>query len=83
MGHADLGTGWVWDMRTTSVLVLLFLFFGLMALRQAIPRPDRAAYFVSILALVGVINIPIIKYSVDWLQRYTSRRVSRWLANLQ
>ncbi len=65
-GMPTWGTGWVWDMRTTSVLVLLFLFFGLMALRQAIPRPDRAAYSVSILALVGVINIPIIKYSVDW-----------------
>ena len=65
-GMPTWGTGWVWDMRTTSVLGLLFLFFGLMALRQAIPRPDRAAYSVSILALVGVINIPIIKYSVDW-----------------
>ena len=60
------GTGWVWDMRTTSVLILLFLFFGLMALRQAIPRPERAAYSVAILALVGVVNIPIIKYSVEW-----------------
>ena len=65
-GMPTWGTGWVWDMRTTSVLVLLFVFFGVMALRQAIPRPDRAAYSVSILALVGVINIPIIKYSVDW-----------------
>ncbi len=65
-GMPTWGTGWVWDMRTTSVLVLLFLFFGLIALRQAIPRPDRAAYSVAILALVGVVNIPIIKYSVEW-----------------
>ena len=52
-----------------AVLTLLSLasgIFGLLALRQAIPRRDRAAYSVAILALVGVVNIPIIKYSVDW-----------------
>lgn len=65
-GVPTWGTGWVWDARTTSMLVLLFLYFGLMALRQAIGQPERAALAVSVLAIVGVINIPIIKYSVEW-----------------
>ncbi|MDE0008947.1 MAG: heme ABC transporter permease CcmC [Gammaproteobacteria bacterium] len=65
-GIPTWGTGWVWDARTTSMLVLLFLYFGLIALRQAVPRADRAALAVSVLAIVGVVNIPIIKYSVDW-----------------
>lgn len=65
-GIPTWGTGWVWDARTVSVLLLFFLFFGVIALRQAIPNENRAALAVAILALVGVINIPIIKYSVDW-----------------
>lgn len=65
-GIPTWGTGWVWDARTTSMLVQLFLFLGLIALRQAIPNAHRAAMAVSILAIVGVINIPIIKYSVEW-----------------
>lgn len=65
-GIPTWGTGWVWDARTTSVLVQLFLFLGLIALRGAIPNSQRAALAVSVLALVGVVNIPIIKYSVDW-----------------
>ena len=65
-GIPTWGTGWVWDTRTTSVLVQLFLFLGLLALRGAIPDSHRASMAVSILAIVGVINIPIIKYSVDW-----------------
>ena len=65
-GMPTWGTGWVWDARTTSTLLLLFLFFGLIALRGAIPRPERAALAVSLLAVVGVVNIPIIKYSVTW-----------------
>jgi len=56
----------VWDARTTSMLVLLFLYFGLYALRQAIPRQETAGRACAVLAIVGVINIPIIKYSVDW-----------------
>ena len=65
-GIPTWGTGWVWDARTTSVLIQLFLFLGLIALRGAIPNSQRAALAVSVLALVGVVNIPIIKYSVDW-----------------
>lgn len=65
-GIPTWGTGWVWDARTTSVLVQLFLFLGLIALRTAIPNSQRGALAVAVLAIVGVINIPIIKYSVDW-----------------
>jgi heme exporter protein C len=65
-GKPTWGTWWVWDARTTSMLVLLFLYFGLYALRQAIPRQETAGRACAVLALVGVINIPIIKYSVDW-----------------
>lgn len=65
-GMPTWGTGWVWDARIMSTLVLLLLFFGLLALRQALPRPDRAAMAVSLLAVVGAVNLPIIKYSVEW-----------------
>ena len=65
-GMPTWGTGWVWDARTVSTLVLLLLFFGLQALRQAIAHPERAALAVSLLAVVGVVNIPIIQYSVEW-----------------
>ena len=65
-GMPTWGTGWVWDARVLSTLVLLLLFFGLIALRQAIVQPDRAAMAVSLLAVVGVVNLPIIKYSVEW-----------------
>jgi heme exporter protein C len=65
-GKPTWGAWWVWDARTTSMLVLLFLYFALFALRQAIPRPESAGRACAVLAVVGVINIPIIKYSVDW-----------------
>lgn len=65
-GIPTWGTPWVWDARTVSVLLLLFLYLGLIALRQAIPGKGRAAMAVSLLALVGVVNIPVIKYSVEW-----------------
>jgi heme exporter protein C len=65
-GRPTWGTWWVWDARTTSMLVLLFLYFGVMALRQAIGREETAGRAAAILAVVGVIDIPIIKYSVDW-----------------
>lgn len=65
-GMPTWGTGWVWDARTVSTVVLLLLFFGLTALRQALVRPQRAASAVALLAVVGVVNLPIIKYSVDW-----------------
>ena len=60
------GTWWVWDARLTSVLILFFLYLGYIALWEAIDDYTRAAKSTAILALVGVVNIPIIKFSVDW-----------------
>ena len=65
-GIPTWGTGWVWDARIMSTLVLLLLFFGLLALRQAFTRPERGAMAVSLLAVVGAVNLPIIQYSVEW-----------------
>ena len=65
-GKPTWGAWWVWDARTTSMLVLLFLYIGLYALRQAIPRAETAGRACAVLAVVGMVNIPIIKYSVDW-----------------
>lgn len=65
-GKPTWGTWWVWDARTTSMLVQLFLYFGVIALRQAIAREETAGRACAVLAVVGVVNIPIIKYSVDW-----------------
>jgi heme exporter protein C len=65
-GKPMWGTYWVWDARLTSFLLLLFLFFGYMALWNAIEDEVRAARAAAILALVGVVNIPIIKFSVEW-----------------
>jgi heme exporter protein C len=65
-GRPTWGTWWEWDGRTGSMVVLLFLYIALYALRQAIPRPETASRACAVLAIVGVINIPIIKYSVDW-----------------
>jgi len=65
-GKPTWGAWWVWDARTTSMLVLLFLYFGIYALRQAIPVQETAGRACAVLAIVGTINIPIIKYSVDW-----------------
>jgi heme exporter protein C len=65
-GRPTWGTWWVWDARLTSELLLLFLYFGFMALQAAIDDPRRADKAGAVLALVGVINIPIIYYSVQW-----------------
>jgi len=65
-GKPMWGTWWVWDGRLTSELLLLFLYFGYMALRAAIEQPQSAARAAAVLAVVGVINIPIIHYSVEW-----------------
>ena len=65
-GKPMWGTYWVWDARLTSFLLLLFLYLGYMALWNAIEDETRAARACAILALVGVVNIPIIKFSVDW-----------------
>ena len=65
-GKPMWGTWWEWDGRMTSVLVLFFLYMGYIALWQAIDNFDKAAKAAAILALVGVINLPIIKFSVEW-----------------
>lgn len=65
-GKPMWGTWWVWDARLTSVLVLFFLYLGYMALRDAFDDPARGAKSSAILVLVGFVNVPIIKFSVDW-----------------
>ena len=65
-GKPMWGTYWVWDARLTSVLVLFLIYLGLIALWRAIDDPARAARAVAILTLVGCVNLPIIKFSVDW-----------------
>ena len=65
-GKPMWGAYWVWDARLTSVLILFFLYLGLIALWQAIDEPSRAGRAAAILAIVGFINVPIIKFSVDW-----------------
>jgi len=65
-GKPMWGTWWVWDARLTSELILLFLYLGYMALQSAIDDRRMAARAGAVLALVGVVNIPIIHYSVEW-----------------
>jgi heme exporter protein C len=65
-GEPMWGTWWVWDARLTSVLVLFFLYLGYIALVNAFDEPVRGARAGAILALVGIVNLPIIKFSVDW-----------------
>lgn len=65
-GRPMWGTWWEWDARLTSVLILLFLYLGYLALRGAFDDPARGARAAAILALVGFVNVPIIKFSVEW-----------------
>ena len=65
-GKPMWGTWWVWDARLTSVLVLLLFYLGYLALRSALEDEQKAARAAAILALVGLINLPIIKFSVEW-----------------
>ncbi|MCC2098675.1 MAG: heme ABC transporter permease [Hyphomicrobiales bacterium] len=65
-GKPMWGTWWVWDARLTSVLVMFIIYLGLIALWHAIEEPSQAGKAAAILTLVGVINLPIIKFSVDW-----------------
>jgi heme exporter protein C len=65
-GRPMWGTYWVWDARLTSVLVLFLMYLGLLALWRAIEEPGLAARAAAILTLVGAVNLPIIKFSVDW-----------------
>ena len=65
-GKPMWGTFWVWDARLTSVLILLFLYLGYIALYEAFDEPARGARAAAILCLVGSVTLPIIKFSVDW-----------------
>jgi heme exporter protein C len=83
-GKPMWGAWWVWDARLTSELILFFLYLGFMALQAAIDDPRRADKAGAILALVGVVNIPIIYFSVKWWNTLhqgsssTSPRRPRW-----
>jgi heme exporter protein C len=65
-GKPMWGTWWVWDARLTSMFVLMLLYLGYIAVWQAFDDPSRAAGLARIVALAGVINIPIVKFSVEW-----------------
>jgi heme exporter protein C len=65
-GRPTWGTYWVWDARLTSELVLLFLYFGVMGLHRAFDDPRRGARAASLLSLIGIVNIPIVHFSVQW-----------------
>ena len=65
-GKPMWGTWWVWDARLTSVFVLFLMYLGIMALTRAIDDASKAARAAAIITLVGFVNIPIIKFSVDW-----------------
>jgi len=65
-GKPTWGTFWIWDARLTSELILLFIYFGIIALRSAVPEPFLAARASGVVVLVGLVNIPIIHYSVTW-----------------
>ena len=65
-GKPMWGTWWVWDARLTSVLILFFLYLGHIALSNAFDDPQRCRKAAAVLALVGFVNVPIIKFSVDW-----------------
>ena len=65
-GIPTWGTWWIWDARLTSTLIMLFLYTGIIALRSAFDSVDSGARACAVLSLVGVVNLPIIKYSVEW-----------------
>ena len=65
-GRPEWGTYWVWDARLTSELILFLLYLGVIALWRTVEDPSRAARAVTILTLVGAVDLPIIKFSVDW-----------------
>lgn len=73
-GKPGWGTYWVWDARLTSVLVLFFLYLGLIALRSSIEDEALAGRLTAVLAVLGVVMLPIIKYSVTWWSTLHQRR---------
>lgn len=65
-GKPMWGTWWIWDARLTSELILLFLYWGYLAIRQSIPNEKSAAKIASFIAVLGIINVPIVHFSVNW-----------------
>ena len=65
-GKPMWGTWWIWDARLTSELILLFLYLGLISVRSAIPHREKAAKVCAVIAVIGIIDLPIIHYSVNW-----------------
>jgi heme exporter protein C len=77
-GKPMWGAFWVWDPRLTSVLILFFLYLGLMALRSSIEDESLASTLTAILGLVGIVILPVIKFSVDWNSIHQQPSVSRF-----
>ncbi len=78
-GKPMWGTWWIWDARLTSMLILLFLYIGFIALQSVISHPENRDRASSILAIVGVINLPIIHYSVIWWNTlHQGPTISKW-----
>lgn len=67
-GKPMWGTWWIWDARLTSELILLFIYMGIMVLRQALIRHPQGSKVIAVMVLVGFVDIPIIHYSVNWWQ---------------
>ncbi len=65
-GKPMWGAWWVWDARLTSMLILFFFYLGVIALANGFDRPERGSRPAALLALVGLVNVPIVKFSVDW-----------------
>jgi heme exporter protein C len=80
-GIPTWGTWWIWDARLTSTLIMLFLYTGIIALRSAFDSVDSGARACAVLSLVGVVNLPIIKYSVEWWQTLHQGSSSLSLSN--
>jgi heme exporter protein C len=76
-GKPMWGAFWVWDPRLTSVLILFFLYLGLIALRSSIEEEQLAGNLTAILAVVGIVILPIIRFSVDWNSIHQQPSVSR------
>lgn len=80
-GKPMWGTYWAWDPRLTSELILLFLYFAYMALRAAIEDPAKADKASAVLAVVGVVNVPIIRYSVTWWNSLHQKATTKLLGD--
>jgi heme exporter protein C len=77
-GKPMWGAYWAWDPRLTSVLILFFLYLGLIALRTSIEEEQLAANLTAILAIVGIVILPVIRFSVDWNSIHQAPSVSRF-----